>query len=72
MSEMIERVAKALYAEDSGTDWDQQSSWVHEMYFKKARAAIKAMQEHLVALSWPDFSSSAFDGAISAIDEALK
>lgn len=45
MNEMVERVGRAIYESGGGKDWDQQISWVHEQWFKMARAAIQAMSE---------------------------
>lgn len=82
MSEMVERVAEAIYIADSGKGWDQQNSWLHEMYFKKARAAIEAMREPTEAMKcdgdvrpW-DWSCQTCGGPkehwYRMIDEALK
>jgi hypothetical protein len=45
MSEMVDRVARVLYALYSDHNWDQQNSAMHELNFERARAAIEAMRE---------------------------
>ena len=62
MSEMVERVARAIYGADFG-DWDEpMPNSVRETYRVRARAAIKAMREPSVALAPPETADNAPGG----------
>lgn len=45
MTEMIERVARAIAAAGTIVDWDEMSVACQEQFTKEARAAIAAMRE---------------------------
>jgi hypothetical protein len=70
MSEMIERVARALAGNTH--EWNNLLPVTRNHFLWSAREAIAAMREHLLKLSGDDYSSSEFDGTIAEIDEALK
>jgi hypothetical protein len=80
MSDMVERVARAIAAAGTIVDWDEMSVACQEQFTKEARAAIEAMREPTEAMvdaawaSWEDVEGSkGFVGAWQAmIDEALK
>jgi hypothetical protein len=45
MSEMVERVARAIARANNGDDFDRVDEAVRELYRDEARAAIEAMRE---------------------------
>lgn len=68
MSEMIERVAKAIHdAAEPKIAWERRSAEYKLDYLDYARAAIQAMREDLYA-----FLSYDEEGVIDMIDAALK
>ena len=83
MSEMVERIARRLARchfmrkqhYGVGTQEDR-VNYLVDAYWRNheadARAVISTIREYFTELSGPDFSSSELDGAIAAIDEALK
>jgi len=45
MTEMVERVATALFAADGGTDWDSVHAKARAPWIRMAEVAIAAMRE---------------------------
>lgn len=50
MSEMVERVARALFKLDGCTDWDAVTTEIREPWMRQSRAAIAAMREPTEAI----------------------
>lgn len=77
MSEMVERVAKALAAQDFSCDWGWVAPHYQEAYLESARAAIEAMREPTEGMKEcgreeTGSLATALAAWDSMIDEALK
>lgn len=71
MSEMVERVARAIFAAkpQTHTTWEQ-CDWAYRtMKLKEARAAIEAMRDLPADMPFPDAVKQYWQ---AVIDEALK
>lgn len=50
MSDMVERVARAMFADTNEGPWESERYDNHHIYLSNARAAIKAMREPTEAM----------------------
>ena len=72
MSEMIERVAKAILKAYSEDPWEDLNKHWREVYTTEARAAIEAMRKPTEAMILNSNTHSCLSIWQSMIDEALK
>jgi len=75
MTEMIERVARAIHSaevEDEGDPWNDLGDYVQGEYRTLARAAIAAMREPTEAMLGPPWNYGRLEIWQAMIDEALK